>query len=63
MSHRSILALAPNGAYKQKADHPALPLQLDEIVPAAEQAQCAGITLLHLHIRDRNHQHSLDPIQ
>lgn len=63
MSHHSILALAPNGAYKQKTDHPALPLKLEEIVQTAEQAQSAGVTLLHLHIRDHNNQHSLDPMQ
>lgn len=58
----SILALAPNGAYKQKTDHPALPLKLDEIVLTAQAAQAAGVTLLHLHIRDHNNQHSLDPV-
>jgi len=63
MTHRPILALAPNGAYKQKTDHPALPLQLEEIVRAAGEAQRAGVTLLHLHIRDQNDQHSLDPIR
>jgi uncharacterized protein (DUF849 family) len=60
MSHTPILALAPNGAYKQKADHPELPLKLDEIVQTAIDAQLAGAALLHLHIRDDNNQHSLD---
>jgi len=57
----AILALAPNGAYKQKADHPALPITIDEIVQTAVKAQIEGMTLLHLHIRDANGQHSLDP--
>ena len=61
MSHAPILALAPNGAYKQKSDHPELPLKLDEIIQTAVDAQLAGATLLHLHIRDQNNQHSLDP--
>ena len=59
--HRVILALAPNGAYKQKSDHPELPLSLDEIVQTAIEAQQAGTSLLHLHIRDENGSHSLDP--
>jgi len=63
ISHQAILAVAPNGAYKQKADHPAVPLHLDEIVQAAVAAQQAGATLLHLHLRDQNLQHSLDPQQ
>ena len=60
-NHRVILALAPNGAYKQKTDHPQLPLSLDEIVRTAIEAQQAGSSLLHLHIRDKNGLHSLDP--
>ncbi len=61
MSHRPILAIAPNGAYKQKSDHPALPLSLQETLQTAIAAQTAGASLLHLHIRDQQQQHSLDP--
>lgn len=57
----TILALAPNGAYKQKTDHPALPLSVDEIVQTAVSAQLASASLLHLHIRDESGLHSLDP--
>lgn len=60
MNPPSIVALAPNGAYKQKIDHPALPLSLEEIVNTAEAAQHQGASLLHLHIRDAQQQHSLD---
>lgn len=58
--HRVIIALAPNGAYRQKSDHPALPLTREELVQTARDAARAGATLLHLHIRDRNQHHSLD---
>lgn len=61
MTFQPILALAPNGAYKQKTDHPALPLSQDEIVQCAVDASHAGATLFHLHIRDEVNQHSLDP--
>jgi len=54
-----IRALAPNGAYKQKTDHPALPLTTDEIVQTAIEALREGAALLHLHIRDKNGRHSL----
>jgi len=60
MSHAAILALAPNGAYKQKADHLKLPISLDEIVQTAVDALQSGTSLLHLHIRDKEGQHSLD---
>ncbi len=61
MNHQPILAVAPNGAYKQKADHPALPLSTVEIVECAKQVSQAGATLFHLHVRDQANQHSLDP--
>jgi 3-keto-5-aminohexanoate cleavage enzyme len=61
VNHAPILALAPNGAYKQKSDHSALPLSIVEIVQTALDAQRTGASLLHLHIRDGDNRHSLDP--
>ncbi len=61
VKHNPILALAPNGAYKQKSDHVQIPLSMNEIVQTAIEAQIAGASLLHLHIRDENSLHSLDP--
>ena len=60
MNHHPIIALAPNGAHKQKSDHPALPVTLDELIETAVKAQRSGATLLHLHIRDEHQQHSLN---
>lgn len=56
-----IITVAPNGAYKQKADHPALPISPAEVALAAEQAQQAGATVIHAHARDEQGRHSLDP--
>jgi prepilin-type processing-associated H-X9-DG protein len=55
-----ILAVAPNGARKTKADHPAIPITPDEL--AAEAAHCreAGVAMIHLHVRDADNKHSLD---
>jgi prepilin-type processing-associated H-X9-DG protein len=55
-----ILAVAPNGARKTKADHPAVPIGPAEL--AAEAARCreAGVAMIHLHVRDANDKHSLD---
>lgn len=61
MSSPLIIALAPNGASKQKTDHPAIPISLNEIVDSAAKACELGVTLLHLHIRADDGQHSLDP--
>jgi uncharacterized protein (DUF849 family) len=55
-----ILAVAPNGARKSKADHPALPIEPDEIARAAAACLEAGAAMIHLHVRDRDGNHSLD---
>ncbi len=62
MSAREVmLMVAPNGARKTKADHPGLPLTPDEL--AAEAGACleAGAAAIHLHVRDGEGRHSLEP--
>ena len=59
--HKLILAIAPNGSRRGKADHPAIPLTKDEILAEAPQWRDAGVSVLHLHVRDRDGRHSLDP--
>jgi len=55
-----IVTVAPNGAYKQAADHPALPLTPASLAVAAMRCREAGAAMLHLHIRDAAGRHSLD---
>jgi uncharacterized protein (DUF849 family) len=52
--------LAPNGARRGKADHPALPVSVAEVVAAARAAQDAGAGALHAHVRDAEGRHVLD---
>lgn len=56
----AVICVAPNGARRTHADHPALPITPAQI--AAEAAACAdaGATVIHLHVRDENCRHSLD---
>ena len=56
-----ILSVAPNGARKTKADHPALPMTPDEIAHCAAACVEAGAAMVHLHVRDRDGGHTLDP--
>ncbi len=56
-----VIAVAPNGARKVRADHPAIPLTPREIAAAAAACADAGATVLHLHVRDDQGRHSLDP--
>ncbi|MFC3615799.1 3-keto-5-aminohexanoate cleavage protein [Lutimaribacter marinistellae] len=55
------IMVAPNGARRQKSDHPALPISLNEIIATARDCQVAGASSLHLHVRDDEGRHSLDP--
>lgn len=54
-----ILITAPNGAYKQPGDHPALPLAPEAIARTARDCLDAGAAMLHLHVRDAQGRHSL----
>ena len=58
--NRPMIMVAPTGARRGKADHPALPVTLPEIVQTAEACAAAGADALHLHIRDDQGRHSLD---
>ena len=54
------LMIAPNGARRTKADHPALPMTLPEIVETAKDCAALGADGLHLHLRDAQGRHVLD---
>jgi uncharacterized protein (DUF849 family) len=52
--------VAPNGARRTKADHPALPITLAEIADCALACHAAGAGGLHAHVRDASGGHVLD---
>ena len=56
-----MLMVAPNGARKTAADHPALPLTPPQIALEAKHCLNAGAAVLHLHVRDGKGGHTLDP--
>lgn len=55
-----LITVAPNGAYKQPQDHPALPVTPESLAQTARACRDAGAAMLHLHIRDAQGRHSLD---
>ena len=61
MPSPAILTVAPNGARRNKADHPGLPTTPVEITAEAARCQNAGAAMLHLHVRDAAGRHTLDP--
>ena len=56
-----VLMSAPNGARRTRADHPKLPINPEELAEEAVAIADAGATLLHLHVRDDEGRHSLEP--
>ena len=57
------IMVAPNGAYKTKADHPNIPVTRAETVDAVVQAHAAGATGAHVHLRNDDQSHLLDAAQ
>ncbi|MFY0662689.1 MAG: 3-keto-5-aminohexanoate cleavage protein [Shimia sp.] len=55
------VTVAPNGAHKTTQDHPELPTTIDDIAVTAQKCADAGAHELHLHVRDSDQKHSLDP--
>jgi len=60
MSSLPDIMIAPNGARRNKADHPQLPLTIEEIVSTANSCWQVGAGGIHVHVRDENNQHTLD---
>jgi 3-keto-5-aminohexanoate cleavage enzyme len=57
----TMITVAPTGAETAKVDVPNLPTTLDELVAEAKACEAAGAALIHVHIRDGDHQPTLDP--
>ena len=58
-----MVAVAPNGARKTKTDHANLPIAPLEIAETAVECLAAGSCMIHLHVRNDDNQHSLDPLR
>ena len=55
-----VIAAAPNGARKTKADLPNIPITPAEVAQTALACKQAGAAMMHLHVRDEEQKHSLD---
>jgi 3-keto-5-aminohexanoate cleavage enzyme len=54
------IMVAPNGARRTTADHPALPVTIPDIVATAKACFAAGAGGIHAHVRDAEQAHVLD---
>jgi len=60
MTTPTLITVAPTGAESAKADVPALPVTLDELVATAKECEAVGASVIHVHIRDEHAQPTLD---
>lgn len=56
----TLITVAPTGAETAKADAPALPVTVDELVATARACQAAGAAVIHVHVRDADARPTLD---
>ncbi|KAG0734209.1 hypothetical protein G6F23_012607 [Rhizopus arrhizus] len=54
-----IITVAPNGAYKKAADHPAVPMTPEALALEARACLDAGAGMMHLHVRKPAGRHLL----
>ena len=54
------IMIAPNGARKVKADHPAIPISVAEVAQTALACHKAGAGAIHFHVRDDDDKHVFD---
>jgi 3-keto-5-aminohexanoate cleavage enzyme len=60
MTTPTLITVAPTGAESAKADVPALPVTLDELVATAKESEAVGASVVHVHIRDDAARPTLD---
>ncbi|TDC86708.1 3-keto-5-aminohexanoate cleavage protein [Actinomadura sp. 7K507] len=60
MGATTLITVAPTGAESAKADVPALPVTLEELVQTAKECEAAGAAVIHVHIRDDDARPTLD---
>jgi uncharacterized protein (DUF849 family) len=60
MTTPTLITVAPTGAESAKADVPALPVTLDELVTTAKECEAIGAAVIHVHIRDDAARPTLD---
>jgi uncharacterized protein (DUF849 family) len=56
----TLITVAPTGAEAVKAEVPALPVTMDELVGTARDCQSAGASVIHVHLRDEQARPTLD---
>jgi uncharacterized protein (DUF849 family) len=58
--HGTLITVAPTGAESAKADVPALPVTVEEVVATARDCETIGAAVIHLHVRGADTKPTLD---
>jgi 3-keto-5-aminohexanoate cleavage enzyme len=56
----TLITVAPTGAESAKADVPALPVTVEEVVATARDCEAVGASVIHLHVRGTDTRPTLD---
>ena len=59
----TLITVAPTGAESAKADVPALPVTVDEVVATARDCEALGAAVVHLHVRGLDTRPTLDLVR
>jgi 3-keto-5-aminohexanoate cleavage enzyme len=60
MTTTTLITVAPTGAESAKAEVPALPVSLEELVATAKECEAVGASVIHVHVRDDQTRPTLD---
>ncbi|MDM4721002.1 3-keto-5-aminohexanoate cleavage protein [Micromonospora sp. WMMA1363] len=60
MTTGTLITVAPTGAESAKAEVPALPVTLDELLLTAKECEALGAAVIHVHVRDDDARPTLD---
>jgi 3-keto-5-aminohexanoate cleavage enzyme len=55
-----VIAVAPNGGRRTKADHPAIPVTAGQLAQTAAECLETGASMIHVHVRKPDGGHLLD---
>ncbi|OOF24195.1 hypothetical protein BZJ17_00845 [Salinivibrio sp. IB574] len=61
MQDARTIMVAPNGARLQPSHHPSVPVTSEQLIHCLHECAEAGATMAHIHARDTQGAHSLDP--
>src|SRR3954471_10578734 len=60
MTEPLLITVAPTGAETAKEDCPQLPTTPEDLAQTAKDCERAGAAMIHIHVRDHDHQPTLD---